>query len=184
MPDPADYDNQDDFMADCVPMRMDEGENQDQGVGACLGMWQDRNKAVAKPQRAWSTFTVKNLDTERREVSGIASTPTTDRVGDKLLPEGAKFTLPLPFLRAHNHREPLGHVVAAEVSLRGISIRAQVVKVLEPASLRERLDAAWAEIKSGLFRGLSVGFRSIEAEPIDKTDFGAVLFIVFGNSLR
>src|SRR5688572_5209983 len=42
--------------------------------------------------RAWSTLTVKSVDTERREIEGIASTPSVDRVGDIVEPMGAKFT--------------------------------------------------------------------------------------------
>src|SRR5688572_936963 len=48
--------------------------------------------------RAWSTLTVKSVDSERREIEGIASTPSVDRVGDIVEPMGAKFTLPMPLL--------------------------------------------------------------------------------------
>jgi len=39
MPNPADYDNQKDWMAACVPTRKEEGEAQDQAVAVCLSMW-------------------------------------------------------------------------------------------------------------------------------------------------
>lgn len=44
MPNPKDYDNEKDWMAACVPMRIEEGNDQDQAVAACMSMWRDRNK--------------------------------------------------------------------------------------------------------------------------------------------
>ena len=46
MPDVAKYDNQKDWMAACVPVRIKEGEKQDQAVAVCLSIWRKRNKAV------------------------------------------------------------------------------------------------------------------------------------------
>ena len=53
---------------------------------------------TAGMDRAFSSFSIKAVDEDRREVEGWASTPSTDRQNDQLLPEGAKFELPLPFL--------------------------------------------------------------------------------------
>ena len=44
MPNPKDYDNQDDFMAACVPMVMKEGKDNDAAVGQCMGMWKEKGK--------------------------------------------------------------------------------------------------------------------------------------------
>jgi hypothetical protein len=46
MPNPKDYDNQDDWMAACVPTHIEEGDEQDQAVAACINIWQNRNKAM------------------------------------------------------------------------------------------------------------------------------------------
>lgn len=40
-------------------------------------------------QRAYSAFTVKALDTDKRTFSGWATTPATDRIGDNINPLGA-----------------------------------------------------------------------------------------------
>lgn len=111
--------------------------------------------------RAYSTFIVKAVDDEQRVIDGIASTPSPDRIGDVLEPKGASFALPLPLLWQHNAAEPIGHVTHATVTADGIKIRAQIAKGVLP-----RIDEAWALIKSGLVRGLSVGFRALDSEPI------------------
>ena len=52
MPDPANYDNESDWMAACVPTRIDEGDSQDRAVAACLGMW--RNKEEKEKQEIFA----------------------------------------------------------------------------------------------------------------------------------
>src|SRR5262245_58267644 len=59
-------------------------------------------------------------------ISGIATTPKTDRVGDIVEPMGAQFKLPIPFVWQHDADKPIGNVVEADVSERGISFRAEV----------------------------------------------------------
>jgi hypothetical protein len=49
-------------------------------------------------KRAHSLLTIKSFDESSGEFEGIASTPSTDRMGDIVEPKGAKFTLPMPLL--------------------------------------------------------------------------------------
>ena len=115
--------------------------------------------------RAYSLLELKSVDAEQRVIEGIASTPSTDRVGDVVVPEGASFKLPLPLLWQHRHDQPIGHVTHATVTKAGIKIRAQIAKDVLP-----RIEEAWALIKSGLVRGLSIGFRpTADPEPIKGT---------------
>ena len=117
--------------------------------------------------RAWSRFTIKSTNDELREFSGIASTPSLDHMGDRISSEGVIYSLPMPLLWQHDANRPVGSVVAAEVTREGITVRARIAKVSEPPALRDRLDTAWAEIKSRLVRGLSIGFRVLAERPID-----------------
>ena len=119
--------------------------------------------------RAYSLLTVKAVDEEERIIEGVATTPSTDRAGDIVEPEGAKFNLPMPLLWQHDSRQPIGHVVSAKVSKNGITIRAKLAKMNEPGRLKDRLDEAWQSIKTGLVRGLSIGFKEIEAARIADT---------------
>lgn len=119
---------------------------------------------------------IKAVNEDSREITGIASTPEPDRYGDIVDPAGVKFTLPLPLLWQHWHDEPIGQVTEAKVTDTGIEIKAKLVKpgADMPSQLVARLDEAWASIKTGLVRGLSIGFKPIEYSFIDD---GGIRFI-------
>jgi HK97 family phage major capsid protein len=116
--------------------------------------------------RAYSLLEIKSFDEEQRLIRGIATTPQTDLQDDIVEPRGATFKLPIPFLFAHDSRQPLGHVQKAEVTDAGIEVEVKLIKVPEPGKLKDRLDEAWQSIKYGLIKGLSIGFKDEESEPI------------------
>ena len=120
--------------------------------------------------RAYSVVEVKSLDDDQRIIEGIASTPTTDRMGDVIDSAGAEFSLPLPLLWQHDRNEPVGEVFEAKVTRKGIAFKARFAKITEPASLRDDLDRFWARVKAKLVRGVSIGFRPTKPpEPIAGT---------------
>jgi HK97 family phage prohead protease len=121
------------------------------------------------PQHAYTLLEIKAIDDDERVIEGIATTPTPDAMDDIIEPMGAEFKLPLPFLKQHDSREPIGQVISAKVGPKGITVRVKLIKVTEPPALKERLDVAWAEIKSGLVRGLSIGFSPLEWSDIKGT---------------
>ena len=112
--------------------------------------------------RAYSTLEIKEWDDDSGIITGIASTPTPDRMDDIVEPAGAEFKLPLPLLWQHNSSEPIGHVTQAKVTKDGIEIVAKVAR-----GVTDEIDRAWKLIKAGLVRGLSIGFRGLEAEDIE-----------------
>lgn len=120
-------------------------------------------------KRAYSLLEIKSVDDEKRELTGIATTPSTDRMGDVVEPKGAEYELPIPFLWQHDAHQPIGQVVKAKPSKDGIEVTVKLVKTDEPGSLKDRLDEAWQSIKLGLVRGLSIGFQSIEHARIEGT---------------
>lgn len=111
--------------------------------------------------KAYSTLQIKSVtDTDdERIITGIATTPSTDRDDDILEPTGAKFALPIPLLWQHNHNQPIGEVIQATVTDKGIEIVAKIAKIADDGKLKERIDEAWQSIKSGLVKCLSVGFK-------------------------
>src|SRR5690625_432645 len=119
--------------------------------------------------RVYSTVVVKSIDEDAREIRGVASTVSTDRMGDVVEPGGAEFSLPMAFLWQHMHESPIGNVVQAKSTDDGIEIVARLVAPDRsmPSQLYARLDEAWHSIKTGLVRGLSIGFRPIEYSFID-----------------
>lgn len=120
-------------------------------------------------KKAYSLLQVKSFDAEERIIKGIASTPSPDRSDDIVDPSGAKFALPIPFLWQHMHSQPIGQVTEAVVTDKGIEVTVQIAKIEEEGKLKDRVDEAWQSIKSGLVRGLSIGFRGIEVEDIPRS---------------
>lgn len=117
--------------------------------------------------RAFSNVIIKSVSEDLREFEGWASTPTTDRQNDQLMPEGARFELPLPFLLDHDHEKVVGEVYRADVSRAGIRFWARIRKIAEPGAAKDLVDYAWALIKNKLRPVVSVGFRPLEFERID-----------------
>lgn len=121
--------------------------------------------------RAYSILEIKAIDdgTGKRIFRGIATTPTADRTGDIVEPRGAEFQLPIPLCWMHDSRDPVGWVTAAKVTDKGIEITGEIANLTEPASLKDRLDTAWAMLKGKLVRGLSIGFKPLEEARIGDT---------------
>jgi len=117
--------------------------------------------------RAYSLLSIKAVNEDQREITGIASTPETDRMGDVVEPDGAEYKLPIPLLWQHDDEQPIGEIYAATATKNGIEIKARVKKASESVTLMQRLDEAWESIKIGLVKGLSIGFKPIEYAFLD-----------------
>lgn len=113
--------------------------------------------------RAYSVWEVKSVDDDARIIKGVASSITPDRMEDIVEPSGAKFKLPLPLLSQHEHHLPIGHVTTANVGYEEIEVEASVVK----DSGLDYIETAWKQLKAGLVRGFSIGFRPLEYAFID-----------------
>lgn len=123
---------------------------------------------LAETQRAYTTFEVKGIDEEKREIEGWATTPEPDRMGDIVEPDGAEFKLPMPLLWQHNAKLPVGEVVEAKVTKDGIKVRVCLAKLAAdaPQVLKDRIEEAWHSVKAKLVKGFSIGFRALEHSEI------------------
>ena len=119
-------------------------------------------KLAEQTNRVYSALTIKALDDEKREFTGIATTPATDRMDDIVEPDGAQFELPIPLLWQHDRMAPIGKILTAKMTDKGIEVTGTIAKVDSPPGLSARLDEAWQSLKHELVRGLSIGFRPIE----------------------
>lgn len=123
-------------------------------------------------ERAYTTFEIKALTDvpgKKRTFTGIASTPTVDRMDDIVEPKGLKMKLPFPLLWQHNARDPIGWVTAARVTDKGVEVDCEVASVDEPGPLQDRLTMAWQMLKAKLVQGLSIGFNALETARIEGT---------------
>lgn len=112
--------------------------------------------------KAYSLLNVKSVDDERRVITGIASTPSVDRMGDEVVSTGAKFKTPMPLLLYHKSDLPVGNVTFAKPTKEGIPFTAVIPKVDEAGTIRDRVDEAWHSIKYRLIGAVSIGFRPLE----------------------
>ncbi|WP_455424910.1 phage major capsid protein [Dryocola sp. LX212] len=126
-------------------------------------------------KRACTLMTVKSVNEDERIITGIASTPSPDRDGDILESGGATYRSETPFLWQHDRSQPIGTCTPKMVK-EGMQITAKLAKPTPdmPSQLAARLDEAWASIKAGLVRGLSIGFLPKEYSYLDE---GGVRFI-------
>jgi HK97 family phage prohead protease len=112
--------------------------------------------------RAYSLLEIKAVDDDARVISGVATTPEPDRMGDIVEPLGAKFAPELPLLWQHRHDSPVGIAKFGKATKAGIPFTATLPKIEEPGALKDLVDMAWQSVKAKLVRGVSIGFRSLE----------------------
>jgi HK97 family phage major capsid protein/HK97 family phage prohead protease len=113
-------------------------------------------------QRAYGLLHVKAVDAEQRVITGIASTPEPDRMGDVIEPLGITFKTPVPLLLYHSTQKPVGTVTFDPPTALGLTFTASLPHVTAPGTVRDRVEEAWQSITSGLLGAVSIGFRSIE----------------------
>ncbi|WP_313760178.1 phage major capsid protein [Rhizobium sp.] len=124
--------------------------------------------------RMYSVLTVKAVEEEQRIIRGVATTPNPDRVGDIVEPLGVQFKNPMPLLHQHVHDKPVGTVTFDAPTKDGITFEAKLPMIEDAGPLRDRIETAWGELKAGLVRAVSIGFRSLEHAWMDD---GGIRFI-------
>lgn len=117
--------------------------------------------------RAYSALDIKSVNDGERVITGIATTPSPDRMGDIVEPLGAEFAGEIPALWQHNHDQPVGHVKFGKPTAKGIPFTMTLAKTDEPGALKDRLDEAWQSVKLRIVRAVSIGFRAIEYALMD-----------------
>ena len=108
--------------------------------------------------KSFGSFEIKSIDEEKRTFTGTASTPNQDRSKDIMVPKGAKFKLPMPFLFHHKMETAVGRVLKAQVTDKGIEVEVEFPDIKEEGDLKREVDKAYQSLKYKLVTGLSVGF--------------------------
>lgn len=112
--------------------------------------------------KAFSTFDVGNVDADQMIIEGIASTPSLDRDGDVIDPLGAEYASEIPLLWQHSHGAPVGIARLGAATAEGIPFTAELANLDEEGELKRVISKAWQAVKSGLVRGVSIGFRVLD----------------------
>lgn len=113
-------------------------------------------------ERAYSFLEIKGLDEDQRVITGMATTPETDRVGDIVESMGAKFAAEIPLLWSHKHDSPVGIAELGKPSKKGIPFKAIIAKIDEDGPLKQLTDMAWQAVKARIVRAVSIGFKPIK----------------------
>lgn len=112
--------------------------------------------------RAYSFLEIKALDEDQRIITGMATTPETDRVGDIVESLGAKFAPEIPLLWSHKHDSPVGIAELGKPTKKGIPFKAIIAKIEEDGPLKQLTDMAWQAVKARIVRAVSIGFKPIK----------------------
>ena len=112
--------------------------------------------------RAYALLYVRAVDPDTRTLTGTATTPETDRMGDVVEPLGVTYKNPLPLLLFHDTTRPVGRVTFKPPTAKGIDFEATIPVIAEPGTLKDRVEEAWQSLKAGLIGGVSIGFRALE----------------------
>lgn len=88
-------------------------------------------------------------------------------MGDFMVPQGAVYQLPMPFLLDHDHNKAVGEVDRVQVTPQGIKFWAHIKKIAEDGEAKTLTDYAWALVKNGLRRSVSIGFKPMDGERLD-----------------
>lgn len=114
--------------------------------------------------RAYSLLEVKQFDDEKRIITGIATTPTPDRMGDIVEPLGVKFADSVPAFLHHDARLVVGRAKFGKPTKAGIPFEMHLPRIDEPGRLKDRVDEAWQSVKYGLIAAVSIGFGVLKYE--------------------
>ena len=114
--------------------------------------------------RAYSLFEVKSFSDEKRIITGIATTPNPDRVGDIVEPKGMHISGPVNLFLYHNQNLPVGTVKFKNPTSKGVEFEAHIPTVEEEGTVKTRVDEAWHSVKYGLLKAVSIGFRPINKD--------------------
>ena len=113
---------------------------------------------------AWYELRVASIDDDQRIITGIATTPEPDRRGDIIDPLGATYAAEIPLLLHHDKERPVGVARLGTATAAGIPFTATLPTAIHGSSaLRDRIEEAWASIKAGLLKGVSIGYRAVPA---------------------
>jgi hypothetical protein len=121
--------------------------------------------------RAYSILDVRGIDEEQRVISGLATSPRVDRMGDVIEPLGIKAASSIPLLLYHDSRMVVGTVSLGKATAKGVPFTASLPKIMEPGALQDRVNEAWQLVKYRLIAATSIGFRALDGA-VERIDTG------------
>jgi HK97 family phage prohead protease/HK97 family phage major capsid protein len=171
-PEPDDDESQDDFLERCIDQITDDDDSvdEDDALSACQIAWENARGAGGGVRRKTHAEDVHGMEF-------ILSDESVDRMGDTIASEGwdiKAFKKNPIALFNHNPSFPIGKWSDLRVEDKGLRGKLQ----LAPEGTSDRIDEIRKLINAGILKAVSVGFRDIESEPLDrKNPFGGLRFM-------
>lgn len=119
---------------------------------------------------------IKSFDDSSHTLRGMATTPGPDRVGDVIEPMGAKFGKEIPLFLYHDDRLQVGTVKLGPANKNGVPFEANIPNVVEPGTLKTRVEEAWHMLKYNLLKTVSIGFMPL-GDKIERLKSGGLRFL-------
>src|SRR5215469_13158004 len=184
-PDPEEGEDKDDYIERCIDELADQfdlsGDDVDEHFEdlshACETAYenfstQEYEEEGHKPPRFKQSKGVAHFKTHAEEVQGmefVLSDETPDRIGDIIVATGWEFEQfnknPIALFN-HNANFPIGRWQNLRID--GTSLKGHLI--MAPKGTSDRIDELRKLIDAGILKAVSVGFRDIESEPLDKKD--------------
>jgi HK97 family phage prohead protease len=117
--------------------------------------------------RAYSLLDTKDYDDAEQCITGIATSPTVDRMGDIIEMDGVHVAPDIPLFLYHDSRLTVGRAKFGKATKKGIPFEAKLPKVAEDGALKARVDEAWQMVRYKLITAVSIGFRAVEYSYIE-----------------
>jgi HK97 family phage prohead protease len=115
-----------------------------------------------RPFRAYSLLEMKEWDSDKRVIRGIATSPSVDRVGDVIEMDGVKVAADIPLFLYHDSTKTVGRAKFEKPTKKGIPFEATLPRISEAGALKDRIDEAEQMVRYGLITAVSIGFRALE----------------------
>src|SRR5215469_13088826 len=179
-PEPDVGENREDFVDRCVEeVQADEASDAydeseiETGCEATAEAFDwDENDERVEDKKFKQRPGVAHFKTHAEEVQGmefVLSDETPDRIGDIIVATGWEFEQfnknPIALFN-HNANFPIGRWQNLRID--GTSLKGHLI--MAPKGTSDRIDELRKLIDAGILKAVSVGFRDIESEPLDKKD--------------
>jgi HK97 family phage prohead protease/HK97 family phage major capsid protein len=178
-PEPEDDESYEDFLDRCTDELLDNNPDADDAdlEAACDLRWQERRARGIKRKDARGLVHKVHAEPVGEQMLFVLSDETPDRMGDIIQSDGWDLTAfqknPIA-LWNHVASFPIG--TWKDVHAEGGLLRGRLK--LAPPGTSDRIDEIRKLIEAGILKAVSVGFRPIDAEPLDKKNpFSGMRFI-------
>lgn len=132
--------------------------------------------------RAYSLLEIKALTPSKQggglTITGIATSPEADRMGDEIVMSGVRFRNPVPLFLSHDKDKSIGLARFQKATDDGVPFEAEILdpESVQSAAFRDRLLEAIDLVRTKIIRAVSIGFTPLD-DAIERLKTGGLRFL-------